>query len=440
MQKIYLDHIAATPLSSKAMKGMLPYLGSFFGNPQSRHSAGANPKKAIEAAREAVAALIGADTREIIFTSSGSESNNLAIKGILSARKKTSARGSSGRGPASCAVQHIITSAIEHFSVAHPIKRLEREGYKVTWLPVDSKGRVDPLLVSRAICEETILISIMHANNEIGTIQPIQEIANLASAAGVLFHVDATATVGVVPFDIDLLGMDLASFSAQQFYGPKGVGALYLRRGTRILPLIDGGIQEGGRRAGTENVAAIVGMGIAAKESQESIISINQKLSAMRDHLIHGLLQRVPLLHLTGDPTNRLPHIASFAVEYVDGEALIRALDKKGIIVASGSSCSADALKISPTLTALGIPANVAQGGIVISLGRKTSEEEIDTVIDIFPETVQGLRETSPLYAELVGSTTSQNPQLILGEIAKSPDIQGQRPFWQPRRTYSYGE
>ena len=397
MNNIYLDYIAATPLLPSAKEAMLPYLDTFFGNPQSRHSAGSRPKKAIETAREAVAELIGADSREIIFTSSASEANNLAIKGVLSAYKKK------GTAPAR---PHIITSAIEHFSVAHPIKRLEREGYNVTFLPVNSKGQVQSSLISRAICKETIFISIMHANNEIGTIQPIQEIANIANAAGALFHIDATATVGIIPFNIDLLGIDLASFSAQQFYGPKGVGALYIRRGTRLLPLIDGGIQEGGRRAGTENVAAIVGMGIAAKEARENLISENKRLSALRDRLIQGLMQKVPLLHLTGDPAYRLPHIASFAVEYVDGEALIRALDKAGIIAASGSSCSADALKISPTLTALGIPANIAQGGMVMSLGRQTTKEEIDAVIHIFPETVKGLRAASPLFNEAVRSAT----------------------------------
>ena len=394
MKNIYLDHIAATPLLPSAKEAMLPYLETFFGNPQSRHSEGAVPKKAIETARDSVAKLIGADLREIIFTASASEAANLAIKGVLSACKKKPER------------PHIITSTIEHFSVAHPIKRLEREGCKVTWLPVDSKGRVNPSSVAQAICEETVLISIMHANNEIGTIQPIQEIAHIASAAEVLLHTDATATVGVIPFNIDLLGIDLASFSAQQFYGPKGASALYIRRGTRLLPLIDGGIQEGGRRAGTENVAAIVGMGVAAKEVHETLFSENKKLFTLRDQLIHGLLQRVPLLHLTGDPTHRLPHIASFAVEYVDGEALIRALDKQGIIAASGSSCSADALKISPTLTALGYPANIAQGGIVMSLGRQTTKEEIDTVLTLFPETVKGLRASSPLYNELARSTT----------------------------------
>jgi cysteine desulfurase len=388
MKKIYLDHIAATPLLSCVKEAMLPFLETFFGNPQSRHSEGEIPKKAIETARYDVANLIGADAREIIFTASASEAANFAIKGVLSAYKKNPAK------------RHIITSAIEHFSVAHPIKRLEKEGYHVTWLPVNQAGWVDPALTANAISDETVLISIMHANNEIGTLQPIQDIADIAAKAGVLFHVDATATVGVIPFNIDLLGMDMASFSAQPFYGPKGVGALYLKRGTRIVPLIDGGMQEGGRRAGTENVAAIVGMGVAAREVLKNGISENKKLAVLRDRLMHGLLKKVPLLHLTGHLTQRLPHIASFAVEYADGEALIRALDRQGIVCASGSSCSADALKISPTLMAMGYPANIAQGAIVMSLGLQTTEEEIDTVIKIFPETVKAMRDVSPLYAE----------------------------------------
>ncbi len=386
---IYLDAIAATPLLPEAREAMLPYLDTLFGNPQSRHQAGAAPKKAVEAARGAVADLIGAEPREIIFTASGSEANNLAIKGALSAYPKK------GR--------HIITSVIEHFSVAHPLKRLAREGWEVTWLPVDQKGRVSPSSVASAIRKETVLVSIMHANNEIGTIQSLQEISAITQQAGLLLHTDAVATVGVIPFDVEPLGVDLAGFSAQSFYGPKGAGALYRRRGTRLMPLVEGGVQEGGQRAGTENVAAIVGMGVAAERAQEIILDENRRQTALRDRLIHGLLGRLPLIHLTGDPEQRLPHIASFAVEYVDGEALIRALERKGILAASGSSCSAEALKISPTLTALGLPANVAQGGIVMSLGRQTTEEEIDTVLSVFPETVNALREISPLYQALRG-------------------------------------
>ena len=380
--------MAATPLLPEAREAMLPYLTDLFGNPQSRHRYGAAPRKAIGAAREEIACLIGAEAREIIFTASGSEANNLAIKGIISAQRKKG--------------KHIITSMIEHFSVAHPLKHLEREGYEITWLPVDGKGRVHPEAVRSAIRKETLLVSIQHANNEVGTIQPLKEIGRITQEKGVLLHTDAVATVGIVPFDVDQLGIDLAGFSAQQFYGPKGAGALYLRRGTRLLPLVQGGIQEDGRRAGTENVAGIVGMGVAAKETGKRLASEGLRLSALRDRLIDGLLRQVSFLHQTGEPRDRLPHIASFVVEFVDGEALVRTLERRGIIAASGSSCSADALKISPVLTAIGFPGNIAQGGIVFSLGRQTVDSDIDTVISVFPECVEEIRRVSPIYADQI--------------------------------------
>ena len=389
MKKIYLDHIAATPLLPEAREAMLPFLGECFHNPQSRYEEGSSCKQAISTARQAIADLICASAREIIFTASGSEANNLAIKGVVSAYQNKG--------------KHIITSCIEHFSVAHPIKRLEREGWDVTWLPVDSNGCVNLAAVAAAIRKETVLVSIMHANNEIGTLQSLSEISAITQKAGVLLHTDAVATVGVIPFDVDALGVDMAGFSAQSFYGPKGVGALYLRRGTRILPLIEGGVQEEGRRAGTENVAAIVGMGEASKEILKFDLRHQAgQLTLLRDQLIHGLLERIPLLHLTGDPKIRLPHIASFAVEYVDGEALVRTLYRKGIIAASGSSCSSHALKISPVLRSLGLPANVAQGGIVMSMGKDTTPDEIETVLKIFPDAVRELRELSPIYAGVV--------------------------------------
>ena len=393
MKKIYLGHIAATPLLSAAREAMLPFLTEHFGNPQSRHAAGEIPRKGIEEARKQVADLIGSEPREIIFTSSGSEASNLAVKGILGARQK---KGT-----------HIITSVVEHYSVAHPLKRLEREGYAVTWLPVDQKGRVRPEQVAAAVRNETVLVSIIHANNEIGTVQPIQEIAAVTQEAGVLFHTDAVATVGIIPFRVDSIGVDLASFSAQQFYGPKGVGALYVRRGTRVHPLIEGGIQEGGRRSGTENVAAIVGMGTAALEARKRLHAEAPRLAALRDRLIVGLMERVPLIHLTGDPIHRLPHIASFALEYVDGEALIRRLEKHGIFAASGSSCSAEGLKISPVLTATGLPANIAQGGIVFSLGMETTQTDIDAVLSIFPRCAEQIRQVSPIYTSLAPHTPS---------------------------------
>ncbi len=366
---------------------MLPYLTECFGNPQSRHGYGAAPRSAVAQAREEIARLIGAASREIIFTASGSEANNLAIKGILAAQRKKG--------------KHIVTSMIEHFSVAHPLKRLEQEGYEITWLPVDGKGRVRPEAVEAAIRKETVLVSIQHANNEIGTIQPLEEIGRTTQARGVLFHTDAVATVGVVPFDVNLLGVDLAGFSAQPFYGPKGAGALYLRRGTRLYPLVDGGIQEEGRRAGTENVAGIVGMGVAAREAGKRLAAEGARLSALRDRLIDQLVGRAALLHPTGDRIRRLPSIASFAVEFVDGEALVRTLERRGIIAASGSSCSADALKISPVLTAIGFPGNVAQGGIVFSLGMQTTDSDIDRVISVFPECVEEIRRVSPIYSKV---------------------------------------
>ena len=387
MKEIYLDYMAAAPLLPEVRESMLPYLTECFGNPQSRHGYGAAPRSAIGQAREEIARLIGAAPREIIFTASGSEANNLAIKGILAAQRKKG--------------KHIVTSMIEHFSVAHPLKRLEQEGYEITWLPVDEKGRVRPEAIEAAIRKETILVSIQHANNEIGTIQPLEEIGRITQARGVLFHTDAVATVGVVPFDVNLLGVDLAGFSAQPFYGPKGAGALYLRRGTRLYPLIDGGIQEEGRRAGTENVAGIVGMGVAAREAGKRLAAEGARLSALRDRLIDQLVGRVALLHPTGDRIRRLPSIASFAVEFVDGEALVRTLERRGIIAASGSSCSADALKISPVLTAIGFPGNVAQGGIVFSLGMRTTDSDIDRVISVFPECVEEIRRVSPIYSEV---------------------------------------
>ncbi len=387
MDAIYLDHIAARSLIPGAYAAMLPFLSEHFGNPNSQHHYADLPRKALENARNQLAKLIHCEDCEIIFTASGSEANNLAIKGVLAAGQKK------GR--------HIITTNIEHYSVAHPLKYLEKEAYAVTYLPVDKEGRVTAAQVKEAICDDTILVSILHANNEIGTIQAIEEIGQITQEADVFFHVDAVATIGVIPFDCDLLGIDLAAFAAQSFYGPKGVGALYLRRGTRLSPLIAGGIQELGRRAGTENVAGIVGMGQAAAEAIERMTSEVKRLTQLRNQLIDGLLNTVPLLHLTGSREHRLPHIASFAVEYLDGQALVQALENRGIMAASGSSCSADALKISPVLKAIALPGNVAQGGIVFSLGLGTNEAQIASVLSIFPECVEALRSVSPLYAAL---------------------------------------
>ncbi len=391
MKPIYLDYIAASPLLPEARAAMQPYFSDNFGNPQSRHAFGVAPRQAIEQARAQVASLIGCLPREIIFTASGSEANNLAIQGLLAAYAK--------RG------RHIVTTVIEHYSVAHPIKYLEQVGYEVTWLPVDAEGRVSVKAVSDAIRKDTVLVSIAHANNEVGTLQPLQEIAAVTEQAGVFLHTDAVATVGVIPFDCSTLSVDLAAFSAQSFHGPKGVGALYLRRGTRIHPLIAGGIQEEGRRAGTENVPGIIGMGVAADAAKAGMEREVPRLTALRDQLIGGLLAQVPFMRLTGASTPRLPHIASFAVEYLDGAALIKSLEQHGILAASGSSCSTDALKISPVLTAMGLPGNIAQGGIVFSLGLGTTASEIETVLSVFPACVAKIRQVSPLFAERLAET-----------------------------------
>ena len=384
---VYLDYISASPLLPQAKAAMLPYFTEQFGNPQSRHGYGDAPRAAVASARQKVANLIGAAPSEILFTASGSEANNLAIRGVVAAGQKK------GR--------HLIASVIEHVSVAHPMKRLAQEGYEVTWLPVDRTGRVNPNDVARAIRPDTLLVSILHANNEIGTVQPVAEIARITQAADVLLHTDAVATVGVVPVDVDRLGVDLAGFAAPSFYGPKGAGALYIRRGTRVAPLIDGGVQEGGRRAGTENVAAIVGMGVAAEVARAQMDAHTAHFLPLRDRLIDGLLKVINRIHVTGDRVMRLPHVASFAVEYVDGEALIRRLEKRGIIAASGSSCSADALKISPVLTAIGFAANVAQGAIVFSLGWETTDADISQALFAMPECVAALRAASPLFSRL---------------------------------------
>jgi cysteine desulfurase len=339
----------------------------------------------MDAAREKVATLVAASPEEIFFTASGSEANNLAIKGVAQAYAK--------RG------RHIVASVIEHPSVTNPIRSLERQGYAVSWIPVDKMGRVDPRQIGDAIRPETLLVSILSASNEIGTIQPIAEIARITRAREIPFHTDAVASVGMIPVDAEALGIDLLSLAAPTFYGPKGAAALYVRRGTRIHPLIEGGVQDQGRRSGTENVPAIVGMGVAADLASGHLPRRGAHLVRLRDRTRAGLAKLSHLL-LTGDPERRLPHIVSLCAEFVDGEALIRALEEEGIFAASGSSCSSFALKISPVLTAMGIPANVAQGSVVLSLGMENREEEVDAFLSIFPHCLDRLRGVSPVYSE----------------------------------------
>jgi len=385
MKEIYFDHIAATPLSPEVREAMYPFFAGHFGNAQSRHPYGKVPRAALEAARGEIARLIHGEPEEIFFTSSGSESNNLAVKGVAQAYAK--------RG------RHIVASVIEHHSVINPVRSLERQGYQVTWIPVDGNGLVDPGQVEASLGEQTVLLSVMMANNEIGTIEPILRLGEIAQAREVPFHTDAVAAAGMIPIDVQRLGVDLLSLAAPTFGGPKGAAALYVRRGTRILPLIEGGIQEEGRRSGTENVAAVVGMGVAAAAALRQLPWRRDHLIRLRDLLQEGL-GKIRYLRLTGDLRQRLPHVVSFCAEYVDGEALVRTLADEGIFAASGSSCTSYALKISPVLTAMGIPANVAQGGVVISLGIENTLEEVQHFLAVFPGILDRLRSVSPLYSD----------------------------------------
>ncbi len=387
-RKVYLDYIATTPVLPEVLEAMLPYFREVYGNPQSMHAWGDEAREAIEKAREQVAGLIGGSAEEIIFTSSGSEANNLAIKGL--------AQGQIAKG------KHIIVSAIEHFSVLHAARTLEKAGFELTVVPVDKYGLVDPNEIAKNMRKDTILVSVMHANGEVGTIQPIAEIGKITREAEVLFHTDAVASTGNIPLDVNKLGVDALSLAGNQFYGPKGSGALWVRKRIRLLPLMDGGVQEGGRRPGTENVAAIVGMGKAAELARKDMPARMDKFSQLRDRLINGLLAAVDHTILTGHPTQRLPHHASFCVEFIEGEAMLLMLNSQGIAVSSGSACTSRALKASHVLIAMGIPHEVAQGSLLFSLGVDNNEADIDYVVEKLPPIVDRLRQMSPLYAKFM--------------------------------------
>jgi len=384
MKRIYFDHAAATPLHPQVLDAMLPYLKEEFGNPSSLHSFGQSAKGAIEEARAKVAELINARTDEIIFTSSGTESDNFALKGIALRHQEKG--------------KHIISSPIEHYAVLHSLKTLEKWDFKVTLVPVDKYGLVDPQDVAKAITEETTLISIMHANNEIGTIEPIAEIGKIAKERDIIFHCDAVASAGVIPVDVVEMGVNALSLSAYQFYGPKGVGALYLKKGTRITPLLNGGIQEEGRRPGIENVAGIVGLGKAAELAKNEMEERIKHLASLRDKIISELPKRIDHLYLNGHPTQRLPHNINVSIEYIEGESMLLFLDQKGIAAASGSACTSRALKASHILTAIGVDAATAQGSLLFSLGIDNTEEEVDYLLDTLPPIVERLRQMSPLY------------------------------------------
>lgn len=386
MRKVYLDHVATTPLLPEVREAMLPYLGELFGNPSCLHDWGDAAREALEKAREQVAQLIGASTDEIIFTGSGTESNNFAVKGLALAQP--------GKG------KHIIVSAVEHFSVLHSAETLQKMGFELDEVPVDKFGVVDPEEVRKRIRKDTVLVSIMHANGEVGTIEPIPEIARITGEHGVLFHTDAVASAGTIPVNVKELGVDALSLAGNQFYGPKGVGALYVRQGVRIMPLLDGGIQEGGRRAGTENVPAIVGLGKAAEMAKQDMASRVKRLSHLRDRLLNELPEKIDHVVVTGHPEDRLPGSASFCVEFIEGESMLMLLNSQGVAVTSGSACTSRALKASHVLIAMGLSHEIAQGSVLFTFGIDNNEEDVDYVLEVMPPIVERLRQMSPLYAK----------------------------------------
>lgn len=386
MRKVYMDNAAATPLLPEVLEAMMPYLGDIFGNPSSLHDWGDGAREAIGAAREQVAALIGASADEIIFTGSGTESNNFAVKGLALARQNKG--------------KHAVISAIEHFSVLHSARTLEKWSFEVSEVPVDKHGVVDPDDVARQLRKDTVLVSIMHANGEAGTIEPIQEIARITRERKIPFHTDAVATVGTMPVNVTELGVDALSLAGNQFYGPKGVGALWIKKGVRIMPLLDGGIQEEGRRAGTENVPAIAGLGKAAELAKTHMTDRMKRLAPLRDHLLRELPKRVERVVVTGHPQHRLPGHASFCVEFIEGESMLMLLNSKGIAVSSGSACTSRALKASHVLIAMGLSHEIAQGSILFTLGIDNTKEDVDYVLETMPPIVDRLRQMSPLYAK----------------------------------------
>jgi cysteine desulfurase len=388
VRKVYLDHAATTPAHPKVVEAMLPYFTDKFGNPSNLHDIGREAKNAIDDARAKTAALIGAKPEEIFFTSSGAESNNFALKGL--------AQANSQKGT------NIIVSQIEHFSILHPAKTLEKSGFTVTYLPVDKQGLVDPADVAKAITKDTVLVSIMHANNEIGTIEPIEEISAITREKGVLFHTDAVATTGWIPVDVKALGVDALSLSGHQFYGPKGAAALFVRKGVRIKPQIEGGIQEDGRRAGTENVPALVGLGKASEIATAEIPRRMSYIAALRDRLQKGLVERIDHLVINGHPSNRLPNHLNVSLWYVEGESMLLFLNMEGVSVSSGSACTSRSLKSSHVLTCIGTDAAVANGTLLMTLGMGNTAEDIDYVIEKLPPIVQRLRDMSPLYEDMI--------------------------------------
>jgi len=382
---IYMDHAATTFVKPDVIESMIPFLKEYFGNPSSLYSLGRENKEAIETAREKLAKALGAKPEEIYFTSGGTESDNWAIKGTAFSERK--------RG------KHIITTAIEHHAVLYPCEYLEGHGFDITYLPVDRYGLVDPAELEAALREDTILISVMYANNEIGTIEPIQEIGKVAKENDVLFHTDAVQAIGAVPLDMKQKhkDVDMLSLSSHKFYGPKGAGALFIREGTKIDNFMHGGGQERGKRAGTENVAGIVGMGKAIELATANIEKHNAEILKMRDRLLSGVLE-IPDCRLNGHPEKRLSGNLNFSFEYIEGESLLLMLDQMGVCSSTGSACSSGSQEISHVLKAIGLTPEIAQGSLRLTLGDANSEEDIDYVLNVLPEIVGKLRNMSPFY------------------------------------------
>lgn len=382
IRTVYMDHSATTPVDPRVVEAMLPYFTEIYGNSASIHRFGRAAAKALEESRRTVAAILGCHPTEIVFTGSGTESDNLALRGVAFAQRRA------GRG------NHLIVSSVEHHAVLNTARQLEEVfGFEVTYLPVDEYGMVNPDDVGRAIRKDTVLISVMYANNEVGTIQPIAEIARIARAKGIPFHTDAVQAGGMLDLDVNRLGVDLMTLSAHKFYGPKGVGVLYIRQGTPYLSTITGGGHERGRRAGTVNVAGIVGLATALRLAQEGRESENARLRRLRDRLVRGILERVPDARLTGHPTERLPHHASFVFKGINGEELLLALDVEGIAASTGSACTSGRAEPSEVLLAMGLPHEWAVGSLRLTLGKSSTDEDIDYVLDVLPRAVARLRE-----------------------------------------------
>jgi len=384
MRRVYMDHTAGMPVDPRVAEAMMPYFNQQYGNPFSLHSWGNEARRAMEDARAKIVALIGAKrSEEIFFTSGGTESNNMAIKGAAYRNKDKG--------------NHIVTTTIEHMSVMNPCKALMKEGFNVTYVPVDNYGVADVQSLEKALTDKTILVSVMYANGEIGTIEPIKEIGEIVHRKGALLHVDAVAAAGQMPINVENENIDLMTISSNDMYGPRGIGVLYVKTGTRIQPIVQGGGQERGLRSGTENIPAIVGMGKAAEIAKTEMKTEGERLKRLRDRLIHGLLESIPSSFLNGHPTQRLPNNANVRFSYIEGESLILSLDMLGVACSSGSACTSKTLEPSHVLLAIGLKHEEAHGSLLFTLGKQNTEEDVDYVVNVLPDIVKRLRSISPL-------------------------------------------